>query len=96
MRHNQGPDPNRERLAFWSSAVNVIEQLLVLVLNCPSSDVPLGSRAGESIAFDDNDMCDGGDAFVDVTAGVELLHPSNNLLLELLGVHCALFRSLHK
>ena len=96
MGRNQGPDPNRERLVFWSSTVNAIEQLLVLVLNRLSSDVPLGGRAGESFALDDNDVCSGGDAFVGVTAGVELLHPFNNLLLELLSAHGALFRSLHK
>ena len=67
-----------------------------MILNRPSSDVPLGSRAGESATLDDDDVCGGGDAFVGVTAGVELLRPSNDLLLELLGVCAAFLQSLNK
>ena len=94
-RDNQEANPNRKCLVFRSlSTVNVIKQLFVLVLYCPSSDVALGGRARESAAFDHDDVFGGGDAFMDITARVELPRLPNDILLELLGVHGTLLRSL--
>jgi len=96
MRPNQDPNPNRKCLVSWNSTVDAIKQLLVLVLNCLSSDVALGGGAGESTPFDDDDVFGGGDALVDIAAGVELSRSPDDLLLELLGIHGALLRSLDK
>jgi len=84
----------RQRSVFWNSAVYAIKQFLVLVLNCLSSDVTLGSGTGESAAIDDDDMFGGSDAFVDVAARIELSRPPDEFLLEPLGVHRAFLRSL--
>ena len=46
--------------------------------------------------FDDDDVCGGGNTFMDKTVRVELLRPSNNLLLELLSIHATLRQSLNK
>jgi hypothetical protein len=95
MRHNQEtkPDPNRKPLVFWNSAVDSIEQLLVLVFNCLSSDVALGG-AGQRTALNDNDVFRGGNALVHIAARVEMLRFLDYFLLELLGVHGALVRDL--
>lgn len=82
------------RLVFWNSAVDAIEQLLVLVLNRLSSDVALGGGARESATFNNNDVFGGRDALVDIAAGVELPRPPDDFLLEFLSVHGALLRSL--
>ena len=79
---------------LWSSTVDVIEQLLVLVLNRSSSHVSFGGRAREGVALDNDDVFGRGDALVDVVARVELFRPSNDLVLELLAVHGALLRNL--
>ena len=94
MRKNQDPKPKRKCLVFWNSTVDVIEQLLVLVLNCLSSDVAFGGCAREGTALDDDDVFGGNDALVDIAARVELPRSPDDFLLELLGVHGALFRSL--
>ena len=94
MRYNQDPDPNGKCLVFWDSAIDAIEQLLVLLFNCLSSDVSLGGGARESAALDDDDVFRGGNALVDIAAGVELPCSPNDLLLEFLGVHGASLRSL--
>ena len=90
MRHNQDSYPNRKRLVLWNSAVDAIEQLLVLVLNGLSSDVALGGGTRKSATFNNNDVFGGCDALVDIAARVELPRPPDNFLLEFLGVHCAL------
>jgi hypothetical protein len=82
---------NRKRLVSWNSTVDAVKQLLVLVLNCLSSDVAFGGGTRESAALNDDDMFGGGDVLVDIGA---LLHPLEDSLLEFLGVHGALLRSL--
>ena len=96
MRHSEDPSPNRKHLVFWNSTVDAVEQLLVLVLNRLSSDVPLGGSARESAALDDDDVFGGGNALVDIAAGVELPRSPNDILFELFGVHRAVFRGLDK
>ena len=92
----QDPDPNKKCLEFWSSGVDAIKQLLVLILDRSSPDVAFGSGARESATFDDDDVFGRGNALVDIAARVELRHSPNNFLLQLLAVHGALLRSLDK
>ena len=68
IRHNQDSNPDRRHLVFWNSAVDAVEQLLVLVLNRLPSDVPLGGGARESATFYNNDVFGGCDALVDIAA----------------------------
>jgi len=96
MRRNQDPKPKKRRSIFWNSAVDVIEQLLVLVLNCLSSDVALVSRPRERTAFDDNDVFDRGDALMSIATRVELARSPDDFLLELLRVHGTLLRRLNE
>ena len=90
MRNNQDSNQNRKRLVFWNSAVDAIEQLLVLVFNCLPSDVALRGGARKSATFNDDDMFGGCDALVDIAARVELPRSPDDFLLELLSVHGAL------
>ena len=94
MRDNQGSNPNRKLLVFWNSAVDAIEQLLVLILNRLPSDIALGGGARKSAAFNNDNVFGGCDALMDISARVELPRPPDNFLLELLSVHGALLRSL--
>jgi len=94
MRHNREPNPNRKCLVFWNGAVDAIEQVLVLVLDCLSSDIALGGGARKSATVDDDDVFGGCDALVDIAARVELPRPPDDFLLELLSVHGTLLRSL--
>jgi len=94
MRQNQGQNPNRRCLVFWNKTVDSIEQFLVLVLNCLSPDVALGSGARESPALDDDNVFGGGDALVDIAARVELPRSPDDLFLEFLSVHGTLLRCL--
>ena len=96
MRHNQDPSasPKRKRLVFWNSTVDAVKQLLVLVLNCLSSDVALCSSAREGTTLHNDDIFGGGDALVDIAARVELPCSPDDLLLEPLSVHGARLRSL--
>jgi len=82
-----------ECLVLWYCTVDAIEQLLELSLDCLPSNVALRSSARESPTFDDDDVFRGRDAFVDVAANVELLGSLDDLLLELLVIHRALFRT---
>ena len=94
MRCNQDLRPEKRRSIFENSAVDTVEQFLVLVLNCLSSDVALGSRPRECTTLDDNDMCGRGDPLVDKVTGAEFTRSPYDLLLELLWVHGTLLRSL--
>ena len=96
MGNNQDPKPERKRLVFWNNTVDAIEQLLVLVLNCLSSDVAFGGGAGKSAALNDDDVFGGSDALVDIAARVELPRSPDDFLLELLRVHGTIFRNLDK
>jgi hypothetical protein len=92
--NNQDRKPKRKSLVFWNGTVDTIEQLLVLVLDCLSSDVTLGGGARKIAALDDDDVFGGSDALVDIAARVKLPRSPDDLLLELLRVHGAPFRSL--
>jgi len=83
-------------LVFRNGTVNVIEQLLVLVFNCLSSNIALGGGARESAALDDDNVFCGGDALVDIAARVKLPRSPDNFLLELLRVHGATFRGFNE
>jgi hypothetical protein len=82
--NNHDRKPKRKRLVFWNGTVDTIEQLLVLVLDCLSSDVTLGGGARKIAALDDDDVFGGSDALVDIAARVKLPRSPDDLLLELL------------
>ena len=52
----EGLRPEKRRSIFENSAVDAVEQSLVLVLNCLTSNIALGSRPRERTAPDD-DKC---------------------------------------
>ena len=83
-------------LVLWDIAIDAVKQLLVLGLDCLSPNVALGGSAGKSATFDDNNMFRGSDLLVDIAATVELPRSPDDFLLELLGVHSALLRSLNE
>ena len=53
----EGLRPEKRRSIFENSAVDAVEQSLVLVLNCLRSNIALGSRPRERTAPDDGDKC---------------------------------------
>lgn len=67
-----------------------------MVFNRPPSDVSLDDGARKSAAVDDNDVFGRDNSLMNIAARVELFRPRNYLLLELLGAHVALLRSLDK
>jgi len=81
---------------FWNSAVDPIEQLLVLVLSCSSSNDALDNGARESTTLDDDDVFGGCDPLVHKATGVEFPRSPHDFLLELLRVHRTLLRSLNE
>jgi len=95
-RHNRDPKPKKRHSIFGNSTVDAIEQSLVLVFNCLSSDVALGSGPRECTALDDDDVFGGRDALVDKATRMELPRSPHNFLLELLRIHGAPLRSLNE
>jgi len=94
MRCNQDPRQKKRRSIFWNSTVDFIEQFLVLVLNCLSSNVALGSRPRERTALDDDDVCGRSDALVDEVTRAEFARSPYDFLFELLRLRGTLLRSL--
>lgn len=87
-------NPKTKCLVFWNSAVDAIEQLLVLVFDCLSPNIALCSGTREGPTFDDDNVFCGGDALVDIATRMKLPRPSDDFLLEPLGVHGARLGSL--
>ena len=81
-------------LVLGNSTVDAVEQVLILILNCLSSNVTLGGSSREIATLNNDDIFCRGDAFVNVAARVEQFCSLDDLLLELLGVQGALFRGL--